>query len=607
MEKSKQDARDMTKYEAELDNLDSIAYEQKREEGVTNYVYSTYFLAADIEDLQAAFDFYKIPAKIFKKEVKKSNFVKEYFSEKLYKEIKIIVNGKHIDFFVGTPVSIPNWKLYSYHINKFGGLPKDLALYIAIESKDLGIHKGFINFEDAQKYLCDKLKTNKSWIGKKAAPIGSKKPAIKTAKPTDKAKATGSKFSAAGKPKPTAKPEAKKAVFKTLNDWQDVKTIDDALKFVQQKSYLKTPNYRAAVTPKTRSLIKKADERERATRKINFQNRNKPQAITKEDRENSKKNHHLFAASKEAEQENINNIYSFDEYNEWIKQHKAATISRAKPTDKKTAPGSKFTAAGKPKPTAKPATNAAKLEQLKKQLEALDKQTDYTDELGKHFHGGKVGFLNGAGKKKFNNSINKSIDNAKRRNKIAEEIKMLENKIAYVKPVELKAAGFRIGDIVEWSISKNKYVVIKINKKTVTIKNTTSDYKEAVNPNHLKLIKAAPAAKPTPAAKSAWTGSKTPAMKTTKTTDKKTATGSKFSAAGKPKPTAKPEAKPTTQPTSKPAKPRAKSEPKPEVIEKRLEGKIETRKRRARVAITEAHNLSVELEKLQRRKKIVNI
>jgi outer membrane biosynthesis protein TonB len=203
--------------------------------------------------------------------------------------------------------------------------------------------------------------------------------------------------------------------------------------------------------------------------------------------------------------------------------------------------------------------------------------------------------------------MDKSIDNAKRRNKIAEEIKLLENKIAYVKPIELKAAGFRIGDIVEWGISKNEYIVIKINKKTVTIKNTTSDYKEAVNPNHLKLIKAAPATEPKPAAKSAWIGSKKPAIKTATPTDKAKVTGKAFTAAGKPKPTAKPEAKPTTQPTSKPAKPRAKSEPKPEVIEKRLEGKIETRKRRARVAITEAHNLSVELEKLQRRKKIVNI
>jgi len=131
-------------------------------------------------------------------------------------------------------------------------------------------------------------------------------------------------------------------------------------------------------------------------------------------------------------------------------------------------------------------TNLEKLELLKSQLVKLQESMGFSDEIAKHFHGGKVGFLNGSGLKKFNRSIDKSIDDAVKISELIEQIKMLELKIAYVKPIEKEPSFYKVGDIVQW-IGNSEYTVLKINKKTVTIGSET--YKEAVNPNHITLIK----------------------------------------------------------------------------------------------------------------------
>ena len=131
-------------------------------------------------------------------------------------------------------------------------------------------------------------------------------------------------------------------------------------------------------------------------------------------------------------------------------------------------------------------TNLEKLELLKSKLQKLQEGSGYTDEIAKHFHGGKVGFLNGSGLKKFNRSVDKSVDNAVKMSELREQIKQLEAKINYVKPAEKVPSDFKVGDKVEW-IANSIYTVLKINKKTVTIGSDT--YKEAVNPNHITLIK----------------------------------------------------------------------------------------------------------------------
>jgi len=131
-------------------------------------------------------------------------------------------------------------------------------------------------------------------------------------------------------------------------------------------------------------------------------------------------------------------------------------------------------------------TNLERLELLKSQLSKLQESMGFGDEMAKHFHGGKVGFLNGSGLKKFNRSIDKSIGNAVKMAELREQIKQLEAKINYVKPIEKAPSFYKVGDVVQY-IGNSEYTVLKINKKTVTIGSET--YKEAVNPNCITLIK----------------------------------------------------------------------------------------------------------------------
>ena len=143
-----------------------------------------------------------------------------------------------------------------------------------------------------------------------------------------------------------------------------------------------------------------------------------------------------------------------------------------------------------------------------------------------------------------------------------------------------------------------------------TWKQQLSDYKDFLKykPHNTPPAKPEPkaaTAKPEAAASAkVWTGSKKPAIKTAKDTDKAKATGKAFTAA-KPKPAAKPTKQPKPKPAAKPkAKPK-NTEPQPPT--KRVENKIATREKRVTKTQDELAQLKKELEYLQRQQKIVKI
>lgn len=127
------------------------------------------------------------------------------------------------------------------------------------------------------------------------------------------------------------------------------------------------------------------------------------------------------------------------------------------------------------------------LEQLIIKRDRLKEQVNKPDALSQAFYGGMVGFKKGSAKKKFERSLDKSLDRLKELDALNEKIKRLQNPIKRTKAIEQNPKEWKIGEKATDSFN-NIVTIIKINTKTVSVQYLGS-YKENIKPHLLNKIK----------------------------------------------------------------------------------------------------------------------
>lgn len=128
----------------------------------------------------------------------------------------------------------------------------------------------------------------------------------------------------------------------------------------------------------------------------------------------------------------------------------------------------------------------SKLNKLISKRNKLEFLLNKEDDLKKSFYGGMVGFKNGTNKKKWENKISKELELFKELELVKAKIEKLQNPLKSKKAIELNPNIFKVGDFA-FETFNNKVEIIKINKKTVTIK-YEGGLKETIKPHLLKKI-----------------------------------------------------------------------------------------------------------------------
>lgn len=129
----------------------------------------------------------------------------------------------------------------------------------------------------------------------------------------------------------------------------------------------------------------------------------------------------------------------------------------------------------------------SKLERLEKRRDKIKSLLNVKNEFSKHFYGGMVGFKNAYGKKKWENSIDKELDLMRELKEVEEKIDIIKNPLIRKKSEFVEPSVFRIGQKVKHLGAGLIVEIVKINKKTVTVKYSET-FKESVNANLLKSI-----------------------------------------------------------------------------------------------------------------------
>lgn len=127
------------------------------------------------------------------------------------------------------------------------------------------------------------------------------------------------------------------------------------------------------------------------------------------------------------------------------------------------------------------------LEQLIIKRDKLKEEINKPDALSQAFYGGMVGFKKGSAKKKFERSLDKSLDRLKELDFLNEKIKRLQNPIKRSKAIEQNPNEWNVGEKATDSFN-NLVTIIKINTKTVSIQ-YEGGFKETCKPHLLNKIK----------------------------------------------------------------------------------------------------------------------
>lgn len=128
-----------------------------------------------------------------------------------------------------------------------------------------------------------------------------------------------------------------------------------------------------------------------------------------------------------------------------------------------------------------------KLERLEKRRDKIKSLLNVKDEFSKHFYGGMVGFKNGSGRKKWENSIDKELNLMRELRDVQEKIDRIKNPLVRKKSNFVEPSVFKVGQKVKHLGAGLIVEVVRINKKTVTVKYSET-FKESVKANLLKAI-----------------------------------------------------------------------------------------------------------------------
>jgi len=128
-----------------------------------------------------------------------------------------------------------------------------------------------------------------------------------------------------------------------------------------------------------------------------------------------------------------------------------------------------------------------KLEKIEKRRDKIKSLLNVKDEFSKHFYGGMVGFKNGSGRKKWGNSIDKELNLMRELKEVEEKIDRIKNPLVRKKSNFVEPSVFKIGQKVQHLGAGLIVEVVRINKKTVTVKYSET-FKESVKANLLKAI-----------------------------------------------------------------------------------------------------------------------
>tara|TARA_R110002153_G_C13071237_1_gene473302 strand:- start:174 stop:560 length:387 start_codon:yes stop_codon:yes gene_type:complete len=126
-----------------------------------------------------------------------------------------------------------------------------------------------------------------------------------------------------------------------------------------------------------------------------------------------------------------------------------------------------------------------KLERLEKRRDKIKSLLNIKDEFSKHFYGGMVGFKNGSGRKKWENSIDKELDLMRELKEVEGKIDRIKNPLVRKKSNFVEPSAFKVGQKVKHLGAGLIVEVVKINTKTVTVKYSET-FKESVKANLLK-------------------------------------------------------------------------------------------------------------------------
>lgn len=128
-----------------------------------------------------------------------------------------------------------------------------------------------------------------------------------------------------------------------------------------------------------------------------------------------------------------------------------------------------------------------KLERLEKRRDKIKSLLNAKNEFSKHFYGGMVGFKNGSGRKKWERGIEKELNLIRELKEIEEKIDRIKNPLVRKKYDFVEPSVFKVGQKVKHLGAGLIVEVLKINKKTVTVKYSET-FKESVKANLLKEI-----------------------------------------------------------------------------------------------------------------------
>jgi len=127
----------------------------------------------------------------------------------------------------------------------------------------------------------------------------------------------------------------------------------------------------------------------------------------------------------------------------------------------------------------------SKLERLEKRRDKIKSLLNVKNEFSKHFYGGMVGFKNGSGRKKWGDSIGKELDLIRELKEVEEKINRILNPLKRSVSKYVEPSTFEVGQKVKHLGAGLIVEVLKINKKTVTVK-YSEQFKENVKANLLK-------------------------------------------------------------------------------------------------------------------------
>lgn len=126
-----------------------------------------------------------------------------------------------------------------------------------------------------------------------------------------------------------------------------------------------------------------------------------------------------------------------------------------------------------------------KLQKLEKKRDYLKSLLSVEDDFNKYFKGGMVGFKNGSGKKRWERGIAKDLKLIRELREVEEKIDRIKNPLVRKKDEFVEPSTFNIGQKVK-HLGTNRIVeVIKINRKTVTVRYSET-FKESVEASLLK-------------------------------------------------------------------------------------------------------------------------